>query len=91
MSLNDIYLIQNISFAYDNRHICCSALTEDFKCSVNYFFIKIYLINYENEQILGHTNFYYSSPYKIQDIEFMPKSCNSFLVCGIQTLQLWKL
>ncbi len=49
MSLNDIYLIQNISFAYDNRHICCSALTEDFKCSVNYFHMKIYLINYENE------------------------------------------
>ena len=53
--------------------------------------IQIYLINYETSEILGHTNLFYSSPYKVQDIEFVPQSCNSFVVCGLQTMQIWTL
>ena len=38
IGLYECYIIQNISFAYDNKHICCNAITNDFKCSVRVLF-----------------------------------------------------
>lgn len=40
ISLYDIIMITNISFAYDNKHICCSAINVESKCSVFYILIS---------------------------------------------------
>lgn len=33
--------------------------------------------------ILGCTNFPYSTPFKIMDIEMFPNSTNKFVACGV--------
>ena len=59
LSVLNSSLITNIRWAYDNRHICCTAITNDFKQIV-------FLIDTLSGQILGCANFPFSTPTKIK-------------------------
>lgn len=70
--------------AYDNRHIVCVALSNDYSAIV-------YLIDSLEARILGSTKLANSVPYKIKDIEFFPNSIYKFITCGIQHIAVWSL
>lgn len=73
----------NIKFAYDNRHVCCNAITNEYT-------MMILLIDTETPHILGVVNFLYTIPCKIKDIEFHPNSIFRFVSCGIQHMSQWQ-
>lgn len=72
----------NIKFAYDNRHICCNCITNDYTMAV-------ILIDTETAATLGIANFAYTVPFKIKDLEFYPNSIFRFVTCGIQHMASW--
>jgi hypothetical protein len=45
--------------------------------------MMIYLIDSETPSVLGTTNFSYTLPFKIKDLEFHPNSVFRFVTCGI--------
>lgn len=77
ITLNNASMVINIKFAYDNRHICCNAITNDYT-------MAIMLIDTDTPQVLGLANFIYTIPFKIKDLEFYPNSIFRFVTCGIQ-------
>jgi hypothetical protein len=66
----------NIKFAYDNRHIICNTITNEYT-------MMIFLIDSDSPCILGATNLSFSLPFKIKDIEFNPNSIFRFVSCGV--------
>lgn len=76
-------MVMNIKFAYDNRHICCNAITSQYT-------MMIMLIDTETPHILGTVNFSFTIPFKIKDVEFHPNSIFRFVSCGIQHMAQWK-
>jgi hypothetical protein len=76
LTLNNCSMVMNIKFAYDNRHVCCNAITNEYT-------MMILLIDTEMPSVLGCVNFSYTIPYKIKDIEFNPNSIFRFVTCGI--------
>ena len=56
--------------------IACVALTRNYTQSV-------YLIDSHKSQIQGVCNFFYSLPFKIKDLEFLPTSKTEFITCGV--------
>ena len=77
LTLNNCVIISNLKWAYDNRHICCNAITNDYT-------MMIMLIDTEGPTLLGCVNFLYTIPFKIKDLEFHPNSTTKFVSCGIQ-------
>ncbi|KAL4497254.1 hypothetical protein ABPG72_011189 [Tetrahymena utriculariae] len=84
MILNNSNYILHIKMAYDNRHIVCVALSNDYNAI-------IYLIDSQESKVLGQTKLTNSVPYKIKDIEFFPNSIYKFITCGIQHISVWNL
>ena len=72
----------NIKFAYDNRHLCCNCITNEYS-------MMIMLIDTEVPVTLGIVNFVYTLPFKIKDLEFYPNSISRFVTCGIQHMSTW--
>lgn len=73
--MNTNYIL-HIKMAYDNRHLVCVALSNDYSAI-------IYLIDSRESRILGSAKLMHSVPYKIKDIEFFPNSIYRFITCGI--------
>ncbi|CAD8183513.1 unnamed protein product [Paramecium pentaurelia] len=81
--INNAVMIMNIKFAYDNRHLICNAITQEYRQ-------EILLIDSENHQVLGVVTYTYSIPYKIKDLEFYPNSVFRFVTCGVQHMSCWQ-
>ena len=76
-------MVMNVKFAYDNRHMCCNVITNEYT-------MMVYLIDTDTSSVLGATNFTYTIPFKIKDLEFHPNSVFRFVSCGIQHMAQWK-
>lgn len=84
LTLSNSSHIQQIKFAYDNRHIVTTALTNEYT-------LMLYLIDTQYSTILGCCNFPYSVPFKIKDLEVFPNSIYEFITCGVQHIADWSL
>ena len=76
-------MITNLKWAYDNRHMCCNAISSEYT-------MMIMLIDTEGPTVLGTVNFIYTIPFKIKDLEFHPNSIFKFVSCGIQHMTKWR-
>ena len=83
LTLNNSVMVTNMKWAYDNRHMCCNAITTEYT-------MMIMLIDTEGPTVLGTVNFSYTIPFKIKDLEFHPNSIFKFVSCGIQHMAQWK-
>ncbi len=84
MHLTNSSYILHIKFAYDNRHIVCIGITNEYT-------LMIYLIDTLDVKILGCVNMPYTIPFKIKDVQFFPNCIYKFITCGIQHLAVWSL
>jgi WD40 repeat protein len=82
-TLENICVILNLKYSYDSKRVACVALTQMYNQIV-------ILIDNETGEILGSCSLSYSIPFKIKDIEFLPKSNDQFFTLGFQHLSLWK-
>ena len=76
LTINNSVMITNLKWAYDNRHMCCNAISSEYT-------MMIMLIDTEGPTVLGTVNFIYTIPFKIKDLEFHPNSIFKFVSCGI--------
>lgn len=76
--------IMGLKLAYDNRHIICIGLTQEYVA-------VLLLIDIHQHKILGISEFSFTSPAKFRDMEFYPGSINKFITCGVQHMSQWKL
>lgn len=82
MTLQDCCTVLMLKYSYDTRMVACIALTRNYTQVV-------YLIDTHTSQILGACNLFYSLPFKIKDLEFLPTSKTEFITCGLQHMTLW--
>jgi WD40 repeat protein len=82
--LENCCVIQNIKYSGDKKRLACIALTESYSQLVM-------LIDNSTGEILGSTEFTYSIPFRIKEVEFLPKSNDEFVTLGLQHLSKWKL
>lgn len=83
-TLENCCVVMNIKYSGDKKRLACVALTE------NYSQLVMLLDNGTGE-ILGSTEFAYSVPFRIKEVEFLPKSNEEFVTLGLQHLSHWKL
>ena len=83
-TLDNCCVVQYIKYSSDKKRLVVIALTE------NYTQILMLLDNQTGE-ILGSCEFNYSIPFRIKDVDFLPKSNDEFVTIGMQHLSHWKL
>jgi WD40 repeat protein len=83
-TLENCAVIMNIKYSGDKKRLACIALTESYSQVVM-------LIDNNTGEILGSTEFTYSVPFRIKEIDFLPKSNEEFVTLGLQHLSHWKL
>jgi WD40 repeat protein len=83
-TLDNCCVILNLKYSGDKKRIVCIALTESYSQMVM-------LIDNSTGEILGSTEFNYSIPFRIKEVEFWPKSNDEFVTLGFQHLSRWKL
>lgn len=76
ITLLNTSLIQMVKLAFNNRHVLCLSITNDYK-------EMIYLIDSITSTVIGSTNLLHSIPEKIKDLDFFPNSIYKFVTCGI--------
>ena len=83
-TLDNCCVVQYIKYSSDKKRLLVIALTE------NYTQILMLIDNHTGE-ILGYCEFNYSIPFRIKDMDFLPKSNDQFVTIGMQHLSHWKL
>ena len=84
ITLTNTNHIENVRFAYDNRHILVQAILHDYTT-------MLYLMDWQTTQLLGCANLQFSVPFKIRDLEMYPNSLFQFVTCGMQHMAVWQL
>lgn len=82
--LDNCCVILNLKYSGDKKRLVCIALTESYSQMVM-------LIDNSTGEILGSTEFSYSIPFRIKEVEFLPMSNDEFVTLGFQHLSRWKL
>jgi WD40 repeat protein len=83
-TLENCCVVLNIRYSSDKKRLVCIALTET-------YMQVVMLIDNATGEILGSTEFSYSIPFRIKDVDFLPKSNDEFVTIGFQHLSKWKL
>lgn len=83
-TLEDCCVVLNLCFSSDKKRLICVALTENYTQIVK-------LIDNVTSEVLGSADFTYSLPFKIKNVEFLPKSNDEFFSFGFQHMTHWKL
>lgn len=84
LTLDDCCVVLNISFSYNRKRIACVALTKSYTQ-------RVYLIDGKEFKIIAGNELKFSTPIKIKDIEFLPKSDSEFITIGLQHMSRWQL
>ena len=83
-TLDNCCVVLNIKYSSDKKRLVCIALTE-------HYTQVVMLIDNNTGEILGSNDFSYSIPFRIKDVDFLPKSNDEFVTIGFQHLSKWKL
>lgn len=82
ITFEDCCVVLNICFSSDMKRIAAVTLTKDYTQ-------RIYLIENKDLVVLGTSELSYSTPIKIKEISFLPKTSSEFITLGLQHMARW--
>ena len=82
--LDDCCVVLNICYSFDKKSIACVALTKRYTQ-------RVYMVEAATLKILATAELNLSTPIKIKDIEFLPKSSLEFITIGLQHMTHWQM
>lgn len=82
ITFEDCCMIQNISFSGDMKRIVTVILTKDYTQ-------RVYLLETKKLEVIGMSEFGFSTPIRIKDVMFAYKSNSEFITIGLQHMTRW--
>ena len=82
ITFEDCCVVLNLCYSSDMKRIAAVTLTKDYTQ-------RIYLLDTKNLTVLGTSEMSYSTPIKIKDISFLPKTSSEFITIGLQHMARW--